>query len=190
MICHKCDSGSKDFCIKALKEKKVIIIPTDTVYGFSGIYDSEVAEHIREIKGRSENKPFIQLISNPDKIKEYTDDKIPEEILNYWPGPLTVIVNDKRLKGCKNSTTAFRCPGDLWLREILSVIDVPVFSTSLNRSGKDVLYKEDDIISEFSEEAQVIVLDGNKENAQPSTIITCINDEIKVIRQGALEIKL
>ena len=73
-----------------------MIIPTDTVYGFSGIVDS--SEHfntdaiIRKIKGREEYKPFIQLIAAPEDIVKYTDDVVPKKLLDCWPGPLTIIV--------------------------------------------------------------------------------------------------
>ena len=39
---------------------------------------------------------------------------------------------------------------------------------------------------EFSSEVDLIVLDGDKKNASPSTIIKIENDEIKILRQGSL----
>ena len=37
MILNKSDENSVELCAEALKNGKIIIIPTDTVYGFSGI---------------------------------------------------------------------------------------------------------------------------------------------------------
>ena len=116
MKCLKSDFDSIKKCADSLKNAQVVIIPTDTVYGFSAIVDDEskTKEKIQKIKGRGDEKPFIQLISSPEDIKKYTDDEIPSNLLDYWPGPLTIIVNDKRI----NSTTAFRCPADEWLRKL------------------------------------------------------------------------
>ena len=85
MIYLKSDSDSIKKCAENLKNGNIIIIPTDTVYGFSGIVDSVhfTQEKIKKIKGRDEKKPFIQLIACPDDIKKYTDDEIPSEILKY-----------------------------------------------------------------------------------------------------------
>lgn len=190
MICHKYDSNSIQLCVDALKNNKILILPTDTVYGFSAIADkdSQTDEKIRLIKGRSETKPFIQLIATPDDIKKYTNQNIPEKLLSYWPGPLTIIVEDLRLAGKEIHTTAFRCPGDEWLRKILSQIDKPVYSTSVNRSGYPVLDSEASIIEEFNDETDLIVLDGDKKGAVASTIVSVVDGEIKVLRAGAVEI--
>lgn len=190
MICHKSDENSVELCAEYLKNKKVLILPTDTVYGFSSIVEEspETDEKIKLIKGRDETKPFIQLIADPNDIHNYSDSKIPEKLLKYWPGPLTIIVSDKRIKNKAINTTAFRCPGDKWLRDIIQKCGSPIYSTSVNRSGKPVLETEKEIVEEFSQEADLIVLDGDRKNSLPSTIVKVDNDEIVVIRKGAVEI--
>ena len=178
---------------KILKEGGVVIIPTDTVYGFSGIVESTGAlrepqgphkphgtdERIRSIKGRAETKPMIQLIASPEKLAKYTNDSLPQTLLQKWPGALTIIVND-----CKGGTTAFRCPGDQWLRQVIAECGSPIYSTSVNRSGQPVLDSEEDIIKEFGCEVDLIVKDGDKKGAKPSTIVSITDGQIKVLRQG------
>ncbi len=58
MIYSKHDLNSIETTSSLLKQGKVLILPTDTVYGFSGIV-GKTDEKIRSIKGRSETKPFI-----------------------------------------------------------------------------------------------------------------------------------
>ena len=164
----------------------VVIIPTDTVYGFSAKSDVNEADlRIRQIKGRSETKPFIRLIARPEDIFLYTNDKIPDLLLSYWPGPLTIIVNDKNLPGI---TTAFRCPGDEWLRKIISECDCPRYSTSGNRSGTPVIQNIKGIIDEFESEVDLIVNAGDTVDAEPSTIVKIENNIISVVRKGAVKI--
>ena len=186
MKCLKSDFDSIKKCADSLKNAQVVIIPTDTVYGFSAIVDDEskTKEKIQKIKGRGDEKPFIQLISSPEDIKKYTDDKIPSKLLDYWPGPLTIIVNDKRI----NSTTAFRCPADEWLRKIIKECNAPIYSTSVNRSGNPILETENEILAEFNDEVDLFVLDGDKINALPSTIVSVCDGNFKIIRQGCLKI--
>ncbi len=206
VIC-KSDEDSAATTAEVLKAGGVVIIPTDTVYGFSGIVkkDSRVKpgndierpvrlsgltrqshstdDRIRTIKGRSETKPMIQLIAKPEDLANYTDDTVPAGLLQKWPGALTIIVNDRR-----GGTTAFRCPGDEWLRRVISLCGGPIYSTSVNRSGQPVLDQEAAIIKEFTSEVDLIVKDGDKKGAKPSTIVNITDGEIKVLRQGDVQL--
>lgn len=191
MICLKSDVDSVQKCVSLLKKGKIVIIPTDTVYGFSGIVDSnsDTDSLIRKIKGREKYKPFIQLIASPEDIYKYTDDKIPPKLLNYWPGPLTIIVNKKNSSnGNQTETVAFRCPGDEWLRKIIKECESPIYSTSVNRSGQPILEKEEEIIEEFISDVDLIVKDGDRQNSLPSTIVKITENGFDVIRKGAVEI--
>lgn len=198
MICRKSDDDSIQKCISSLKNGGVVIIPTDTVYGFSGIVDEIACDEkvddnsplyhtdsiIRKIKGREEYKPFIQLISSPQEIYNYTDDVIPQKLLDCWPGPLTIIVNTKN----KNETVALRCPGDEWLRKVIAGCGAAIYSTSVNRSGQPVLDTEAVIISEFADEVDLIVADGDRKSSVPSTIVKVETGSYKIIRQGAIKL--
>ncbi|WP_318662815.1 L-threonylcarbamoyladenylate synthase [Treponema sp.] len=182
----KSDLRSADICVQSLKAGNIIIIPTDTVYGFSGIVDEQnnTDAKIRKIKGREETKPFIQLIAEPSDIKKYTDDVIPENILNLWPGPLTIIVKNKN----SDVTTAYRCPDDEWLNYILKETGKPIYSTSANRSGHPILESIDEIENEFSDEVDVIIDDGDKKGGVASTIVSIGNGSVKILRQGKIKI--
>ena len=50
---------------KALKNGKLVVFPTDTVYGIgTNAYNKEACEEIYEAKGRPMYKPLIILISD------------------------------------------------------------------------------------------------------------------------------
>lgn len=183
--------------VNILKNGGVAIVPTDTVYGFSGVVDLKGCASlktdgkIRKIKGRDEKKPLIQLIAKPEDIFQYTDIEIPENILKFWPGPLTVIVPIKKENPLAEEigTVAFRCPGDLWLREIIEGCGAPLYSTSVNRSGSPVLETFEEIKAEFEGEADAIVNDGDKKGSLPSTLILLEEKGFKVLRQGSVVIE-
>lgn len=199
LIKNKNDQKSIKTTADSLKNGGIVIIPTDTVYGFSGIVDLknaasnfETDAKIRAIKGRAETKPLIQLIARPEDLRLYTDDEIPDSLLSKWPGALTIIVHTKKdsplAEHAAIPTIAFRCPGDEWLRKIIAECGAPIFSTSVNRSGQPVLDTPAAIISEFENEVDLIIDDGDKKGALPSTLVTIENGEVKVLRQGAVEI--
>ena len=126
---------------------------------------------------------MIQLIARPEDLASYTGDNVPQSLLQKWPGALTIIVNDNR-----GGTTAFRCPGDEWLRHVIALCGSPIYSTSVNRSGQPVLDEESDIIKEFTGEVDLIVKDGDKKGAKPSTIVSITDGQIKVLRQGDVQL--
>lgn len=181
-LIKKSEPDSVKITADILKESGVVIIPTDTVYGFSGIVPG-TDDRIRAIKGRAETKPMIQLIAKPEDLAKYTSDNVPANLLQKWPGALTIIVNDKR-----GGTTAFRCPGDQWLRQVIAACGEPIYSTSVNRSGQPVLDSEEAIIKEFAGQVDLIVKDGDKKGAKPSTIVSITDGTIKVLRQGDVRI--
>ena len=201
MILNKSDPTSIQVTADTLKRGGIVIIPTDTVYGFSGIVDLKTtAAHyetdakIRAIKGRAETKPLIQLIARPEDLRLYTDDEIPDTLLSKWPGALTIIVHTKKDSPLaataipESRTVAFRCPGDAWIREVISATGAPIFSTSVNRSSQPVLDTTAAITSEFENEVDLIIDDGDKKGALPSTLVAIENGEVKVLRQGSVEI--
>ncbi len=193
MICRKCDKESVQIAVDYLRRGKIAVLPTDTVYGFSGIVDGRhfsynTDKKIFEIKGRAENKPLIQLISSPDQLKKYTRDVVPESLLEKWPGPLTIIVHTYK-KGGDVETTAFRCPGDEWLREVIERCGEPIYSTSVNRSGSPVLDNIREIKEEFGNAVSLIVDDGDKKGGVPSTIVKIeVDGSVAVVRQGAITV--
>lgn len=199
MLLKKSDPHSIEETAFTLKKGGIVIIPTDTVYGFSGIVDLKSAAtpfetdaKIRAIKGRAETKPLIQLIAKPEDIHLYTNDEIPPALLAKWPGALTIIVHIKETAPLAPAaipatrTVAFRCPGDEWLRKIIEACDAPIFSTSVNRSGQPVLDTTNNIIQEFEKETDLIIDDGDKKGALPSTLVTIENGTVKVLRQGSV----
>ena len=199
MIINKNDPNSVEKTVQILKKGGICILPTDTVYGFSGIVGTKNFQpqnptdvKIREIKGRSETKPLIQLIAKPEDIKLYTSDSIPQKLLDKWPGALTIIVHTKEdaplSDQAKLPTIAFRCPGDQWIRQVIQETGAPIYSTSVNRSGQPVLDEEEAIAEEFEKEVDLIVNDGDKKGALPSTLVSLQEGQIKILRQGSVKI--
>ena len=118
MICSKNFSTIKELA-SIFKKGGVAIVPTDTVYGFSGIVDDSSGnqmrtdDRIRQIKGRSETKPLIQLIADPSDIEKYSAVPIPQKLYSKWPGSLTIIVPLKShvfVAGALTSLFNVTCP--------------------------------------------------------------------------------
>lgn len=185
MIIQKNSPRSEQITADFIKQGKVVIVPTDTLYGFSARVP-DCAPVINQIKGREEGKPFIELISSPEDYKFYSNDKIPSELLNLWPASLTIIIRKKKELG--GGTVALRCPDDEWLRNVIKYSGCSVYSTSVNRSGFPALWKIDNIIEEFKKDVPLIVADGDRKGGVPSTIVDVTGGGIKIVRAGAVNV--
>ncbi|MBO7122039.1 MAG: L-threonylcarbamoyladenylate synthase [Treponema sp.] len=195
MTSLKSEADSAKKAAQALLQGKIAVLPTDTVYGFSAVSilqgkKSGLDLKIDQIKRSAASKPLIELISDPSDIYKYTDQEIPRKIFEIWPGALTVIVkNNAWYKGLTGrDATAFRCPGDEWLRKVIGLCACPIYSTSVNISGRPVLEREADIEAEFASKIAFFVADGDKKGSLPSTLVSILDGEPKVIRQGAVRL--
>ncbi len=177
----KTDPHSLTAAVTALKNEQVVILPTDTLYGFSGIM-GKTAHKIARIKGRKAGKPFLALIAQPEDVYAYTDAVIPKALLQYWPGPLTLIVPLKQ-----GGTQAFRCPADTWLRDVVRLTGSPVYSTSVNYAEEKPLTDISAIAAAF-EPSVALVIDAGTLTGLPSTIVDLCSAAPRIIRQGAIKI--
>ena len=62
---EKIDNSTIIEVANALKEGKIVVFPTDTVYGIgTNAYDKDACEKVYEVKGRPMHKPLSILISD------------------------------------------------------------------------------------------------------------------------------
>ena len=80
--------------IEAIKSK-VLIYPTDTVYGIGCNAENEMLiDRIFRVKGRDRNKPMSVIAPNKEWILEHCI--VSREIIDkYLPGPYTILMKKK-----------------------------------------------------------------------------------------------
>lgn len=167
---------------RVLKGGGVAILPCDTMYGIVGMVPG-TDDRIRRIKGRGEEKPFLQLLADASWVKRLSEVKIPKALEAYWPGPLTLII-----PLTSGGTVGVRVPASTFLTDLIRTIDVPLFSTSVNRAGSPPLWKIAEIIEQFESEVDMVVDGGDLPHSTPSTIVDVTSRPYRVLRQGELHI--
>lgn len=180
-----------DELIKLTKDDikgKVIVFPTDTVYGIgSMIEDKEGVSKIYNLKHRDKNKPLANLAYSSEQIKEYVNITNPKtiELMKHWPGALTIIFNKKHIYNDELPTIAFRIPNSKVALTILKHFGVMAV-TSMNLSGSEPLNNLEDIIKNFSSEIDYLVIDEEKHSNISSTIIDVTKEHFVVLRKGEI----
>ncbi|MDT8336780.1 MAG: L-threonylcarbamoyladenylate synthase [Candidatus Izemoplasmatales bacterium] len=170
---------------------KIIIFPTDTVYGIGCLYDDlEAVKRIFEIKQRDYSKPMAILCSTIGMVKNVVDEDtvLDKKLIEYWPGKLTLIF--KKNKNISDIITAnkdsvgVRIPNHEISLNLLKKFG-PMVVTSLNLSSEPAIIKFDNVLK-YETRVDYIV-DGGDLNSEASTVYDTINKI--TLRQGDIIIK-
>lgn len=186
--------GLKDIdkAIDRLNEGKVLVCPTDTVYGFVAKIDNKDAmERISQIKEREKGKPFPIFVKDIEMAKELAEISSSQEkfLDSVWPGKVTAILKSKGkvLKELElNGAIAIRIPDHEFLQSLLTE---PLSGTSANLAGEPSISDSKEILNKFEGrefKPDVLIDAGALEYSLPSTIIDMTKEPTEVIRKGAI----
>jgi L-threonylcarbamoyladenylate synthase len=166
--------------VKLLAQGGVAIVPCDTMYGIVGAVPS-AEDRIRSIKGRGEEKPFLQLIPDGSWVSRVSDMPLPARLAAHWPGPLTLVVPRR-----EGGTVALRVPDSRFLQALLESLGVPLYSTSVNRAGAPAIVAVAEMRREFGKDVDMIWDAGELPAGRPSTLVDLTVRPYAILRQGGL----
>ena len=143
--------------VKSIKEGKVLVCPTDTVYGLlADATNKEAVSKLFKVKKRQIKKPipiFIRNIKMAEKLAVINQE---QEIFlkKVWPGKTTAVL--KRRQGIKifgmgKKTIALRIPNYKFLNALIEKINRPLTGTSANISRKPASTNIKGVIRQFAE---------------------------------------
>ena len=181
--------------VAALKAGRLILLPTETVYGLgSDAGDAEAVAAIFEAKGRPRFNPLISHVADAmaaERIAVF-DDRARRLAEAFWPGPLTIVapVRDTErvcdLARAGLDSVAVRVPGHALAREVLGLFDGPVVAPSANRSGRP----SPTTLADASEETGFAVaasLDGGPcVVGIESTVVSVLDGSVRLLRPGSV----
>jgi len=193
---------SKNLIKKAvglLREGKVLVFPTDTVYGLLGnAANQSVVEKVYKIKKREFQKPipiFVADLKMAEKIVEISGSQ-KKFLAEVWPGKVTVVMK-KRKKSILSSNSFFaqetiglRIPDYPLLNKILKLINLPLTGTSANISGQSSLIDSKEALSQFQNnkyQPDILVDGGKLKTSLPSTVVDLTENTPKVLREGEIK---
>lgn len=180
----------------ALKEGKLVVFPTDTVYGIgTNAYNEEACEKIYEVKGRPKYKPLLILISEISMLKEIVDYISPAEqklIDAFWPGSLTIKFKKKdgifpNVISAGDEYIRVRLIKDGLIHNLIKTAGVPIVAPSANISGNLTGTEMENIVKEFDGKVEYILDYGDIENDTVSTIVQVQDEKVVVIREGKIK---
>ena len=178
---------------RSLQNGEVIVMPTDTVYGLVALAEDESAvKKIFKIKNRPKTMPliiFVQSLEEAKKIAEFNELDI---ILakNFWPGPLTLILNKKKKKifnGDKRlSKIGIRIPRNKAMLSLLNNIKKPLATTSANLHKEKNERSIKNLKILLSKDLKTAIFSNEKMTFKESTLVVTYANEVKILRHGQL----
>ncbi|NDP20281.1 MAG: threonylcarbamoyl-AMP synthase [Paludibacter sp.] len=181
---------------EVLRNKGVIIFPTDGVYAFGcDIFNTVGVEFISKLKNHDMRRADLSFICHElREISEYAkmDDVSFMLMKQNLPGPFTFILNgsSKLPKLFKNKkTVGIRMPNNAIALAIVRELGNPLMTSSIFTHEDTTEYITDpELIDEYYGNQVDLVIDGGYGGTIHSTIVDCTNDEPEIIRQGAGEL--
>lgn len=180
-------------CAQLLKEGRVLLLPTDTIWGLScAISQREAVERIFEIKRRPPTRPFILLVSSLEMLKQYVE-WIPPQVahwLRHFSKPVSVVYQQtKNLPPWAKSTdgtTALRICKNPFTALVVKIVGEPVVSTSANIHGQPPAETFKDISEEIIKQVDYTPTVGREQwrRGSPSMMVRIDeHNRIEVLRK-------
>lgn len=175
-----------------IRKGNIAGLPTETVYGLGAdaLNDAAVIK-IFESKDRPVFNPVIVHIQDADEIEKYSFE-IPDRVYDlaekFSPGPLTFILKKTNiisdLVTAGNDSVGLRIPSNHIFREVLRLAETPVAAPSANRSGRISPTTAEEVLKEMNGKINFILDGGKCEIGIESTVLSFLNNEIRILRHG------
>ncbi len=178
------DSILRDDICRQIKAGAIFVYPTETIYGVGGIATEEVAAKIISAKGRAPENPMILLSSRRSVIDKtgISFSATAEKLARLWPGNITLVLPNN-----SGGTTGVRVSDHPAVIALTKSLDLPIYSTSANRSGSPYLNNPDEIFGCFDGKADFMIDAGNLPFSLPSSVVSIDRaDAVKILREGAI----
>lgn len=189
--------------VQALTEGKLVVFPTETVYGIAArALNAQAVARLVSVKGRKENHPLTLAIKSAEEARDYAPDMSPlaERLARRcWPGPVTLVVDDShpeslirqlpadvRRAVSPGSTVGLRVPGHQVILDVLRMVAGPLALSSANRGGQPAAVTAAEAIEGLGDDVDMVLDDGPSRFGQPSSVVQVKGNDFRILRPGVV----
>jgi L-threonylcarbamoyladenylate synthase len=181
---------------RAVGGGRLVVIPTDTVYGIGcDAFSHTAVRALLAAKGRGRDMAPPVLIGSKRALDGVASDVSASAkalVEAFWPGPLTIVVPYTPTLtwdlGDTDGTVAVRMPLHPLALELLKETG-PMAVSSANKTGQPPAATAADAKAQLGSEVSVYLEAGASEDNLPSTIVDCVVEPPQVLREGALTVE-
>ena len=166
-----------------LESGRVVVYPTDTIYGLGADSDSRVAiDRLYALRKLDPNKPLSLICRSLSDVGQYAimSNECHRFMRRHLPGPYTFILPGKS----RRRAIGVRVPDSPVALALIDALGRPIMSTSAIFDGEAT---SDPIVLVETLDPQVVglVLDAGLLAGVPLTVIDWTEEDPQVVREGA-----
>jgi L-threonylcarbamoyladenylate synthase len=177
--------------ISAVKGGRLVVLPTDTVYGIGAdAFNGEAVAALLSAKGRGRDMPVPVLVGSWNTIEGlvYTVPNAARELIRaFWPGALSLVVRQAPSLvwdlGDAAGTVMLRMPLHPVAIEVLREVG-PMAVSSANISGSPAAVTAQDARSQLGDLVEVYLDAGPSDQQAASTIVDLTSAQPCILRSG------
>lgn len=174
-----------------LRQGGILCYPTDTVYGIGcDIFNQKAVKRIFQLKKRPKHKPFSFMCSSLKNVSVYchVSNMAYRLMKKNLPGPYTFILPAMKIVPkiltTKQKTVGIRVPDNPISIALVEALGNPVLTTSAIFHPDDPPMQEAfEIENKIGNQIDMII-DGGPVYPAPSTIVSLMDDNPMVLREG------
>ncbi|MBI5547706.1 MAG: threonylcarbamoyl-AMP synthase [Deltaproteobacteria bacterium] len=178
-----------DRAAAALQNGELIAYPTDSYYGLGcDLLSKRAIDRLYVLKGHDRKRPMSLLVPDLSDLAKYAkvSNFAYRVIRHLAPGPFTFVLEATRLvpdaMQTRQKTVGLRITEHPVAKGLCERIGRPLVTTSAQK-GEEVLIGADEIRDAFGH-GLALILDGGPQGAEPSTILSLVDDQAIILRQG------
>ncbi len=189
--------------VEALADGKLVVFPTETVYGIaaSALHEGAV-QRLLVAKGRPDKQPVTLAIKSSEDAWDYVPRISPlgqRLARRCWPGPITLVLEDNQPDSvirqlpasvqqvvCPTGTIGLRVPAHPVILSVLRLSAGPLALSSANRSGEPDAVTADQVVKTLRDNVALILNDGQCKFGQPSSVVRVQDNHWQLLREGVL----
>ena len=177
--------------VGALKAGRLVVMPTDTVYGIGAdAFDSTAVDALLSAKGRGRDMPVGVLVGSWHTIEGLVygmPDGARDLVRAFWPGALSlVVVQAPSLRwdlGDAHGTVMLRMPLHPVAIELLREVG-PMAVSSANVSGQPAAVDADEARRQLGDLVDTYLDAGPSAQQAASTILDLSGNTPRILREG------
>ncbi len=177
--------------VSALKGGRLVVMPTDTVYGIGAdAFDGAAVAALLAAKGRGRDMPVPVLVGSwhtIDGLVYSVPESARELIRAFWPGALSLVVQQAPSLqwdlGDAQGTVMLRMPLHPVAIDLLREVG-PMAVSSANISGRPAAVTAADAREQLGDLVEVYLEAGPSANGAASTIVDLTGAQPRILREG------
>jgi L-threonylcarbamoyladenylate synthase len=191
------DPAAIEEAAAALKAGKLVVFPTETVYGLGAhALDASAVQKIFDAKGRPANDPLIVHIAHIGQVGQCAMGMpagARKLALAFWAGPLTLILKKKpevpAIVTAGLDSVALRVPAHRVARALMEMSGVPIAAPSANRFSRPSPTTAAHVIDDLDGRVDLILDAGPTDIGLESTIVDFTVEPPVMRRPGGITLE-